>query len=73
MRQPAKLSNILGKTKNILFNILGKTQNEKESFNGTIWECIPKNTFVALPNLEFGVYDGAAHCNIGIKASVWET
>ena len=35
----------------------GKTQNANESFNGTIWERIPKNTFVTLPNLEFGVYD----------------
>ena len=48
----------------------GKTQNANESFNGTIWERIPKNTFVTLPNLEFGVYDGVAHCNIKMKASV---
>ena len=50
--------------------MLGKTQNANESFNGTTWECIPKNTFVTLPNLEFGVYDGVGHCNIGMKASV---
>ena len=48
----------------------GKTQNANESFNGTIWERIPKNTFVTLPNLEFGVYDGVAHSNIRMKASV---
>ena len=48
----------------------GKTQNTHESFNGTIWERIPKNIFVTLPNLEFGVYDGVAHCNIKMKASV---
>ena len=48
--------------------MLGKTQNANESFNGTIWESIPKNTFVTLPNLEFGVYDGVAHCNIRMKA-----
>ena len=47
-----------------------KTQNANERFNGTIWERIPKNTFVTLPNLEFGVYDGVAHCNIRMKASV---
>ena len=29
-----------------------------------------KNTFVTLPNLEFGVYDGVAHCNIRMEASV---
>ena len=48
----------------------GKTQNANESFNGTIWEGIPKNPFVTIPNLEFGVYDGVAHCKIRIKASV---
>ena len=50
--------------------MLGKTQNANESFNGTTWERIPKNTFVTLPNLEFGAYDGVAHCNIRMKASV---
>ena len=48
----------------------GKTQNANESFNGTIWERIPKNTFFRLPNLEYGVYDGVTHCNIRMKASV---
>ena len=48
----------------------GKTQNANESFNGTIWERIPKNTFVTLPNLEFGVCVGVAHCSIRMKASV---
>ena len=47
-----------------------KTQNANESFNGTIWERTSKNTFVTLPNSEFGVYDGAAHCNIRVKAWV---
>ena len=47
----------------------GKTQNANESFNGTIWERIPKNTFVTLPNLEYGVYDGVTHRN-RMKASV---
>ena len=42
----------------------GKTQNANESFN------IPETTFVALPNLEFGVYDAVANFNIGMKASV---
>ena len=48
----------------------GKTQHPNESFNGTTWERIPKHIFVKLPNLEFGVYDGIAHCNIRMKASV---
>ena len=47
-----------------------KTENANESFNGTIWELIPKMTFVTLPNIEFGVYDAVANFNIGIKASV---
>ena len=34
-----------------------------------MWERIPKNTFVTLANLEFGVYDAVAHFN-GMKASV---
>ena len=45
--------------------MLGKTQNAKE-----IWERIPKKTFVTLLNLEFGLYNGVAHCNIRMKTSV---
>ena len=45
--------------------MLGKTQKAKE-----IWESIPKKTFVTLPNLEFGLYNGVAHCNIRMKTSV---
>lgn len=26
----------------------GKTQNANESFNGVLWQCVPKNTFVGL-------------------------
>ena len=37
--------------------LLGKTQIVNESFNGTIWERIPKNTFATLPNLEFGALE----------------
>ena len=48
----------------------GKTKNANKSFNGTIWEHIPKNTFVALPNLEFAAHDSVAHCNIRMKALV---
>ena len=49
----------------------GKTQNANESFDGTIWEHIPKTTFVTLPNLEFGVCDGVVQCNIRMKAPVF--
>ena len=47
--------------------LLGKTQNSNESFNDTVLESIPKNTFVTLPYLEFGVYDRVGHW---IKASI---
>ena len=50
--------------------MLGKTQNANESFNGTIWKRIPRNTFATLLNLEFGVYDFVTHCNIRMKALV---
>lgn len=39
----------------------GQTQNANESFNGMIWECIPKTRFVSLRNLKFGVYGAVAN------------
>ena len=48
----------------------GKTQNANESFNGTIWDRMPKDTYVSLSNLELGVYDAVANFNIGFKATV---
>ena len=48
----------------------GKTQNANESFNGTIWDRIPKTNYVSLENLSFGVYDAVANFNIGMKSSV---
>ena len=50
--------------------MLGKTQNPNESFFCTIWERFPKNTFVTVLNLEFGVYDYVARYNIRTKVSV---
>ena len=47
----------------------GKTQNANESFNGMIWERIPKIHFVRLDKLQFGVYDAIATFNYGKKAS----
>ena len=35
-----------------------------------IWNRIPKNIFVGLDVLEFGVYDAVAHFNIGAEAAV---
>ena len=48
----------------------GMTQNANESFNGTIWNRVPKQTYVGLRQLEIGVYDAIANFNIGRKASV---
>ena len=48
----------------------GKTRNQNESFNATIWERLPKSKYSSFQQLEFGVYDAAAHFNIGQKASI---
>ena len=48
----------------------GKTQNQNESFNATIWERIPKSTYVSLKHLKLGVHDAVSNFNIGQKASV---
>jgi len=59
-------------TKNELLEkcLHGRTQNQNESFNGMIWERIPKVTYVALNLFRLGVYDAVAHFNIGWKASI---
>ena len=48
----------------------GKTQNQNESFNGMIWQRIPKTVFVGTNIFQLGVYDAVAHFNIGGKATV---
>ena len=48
----------------------GKTQNQNESFNGMIWNRIPKTVFVGTDSFQLGVYDAVAHFNIGTKATV---
>ena len=48
----------------------GKTQNANESFNGMIWNRIPKATHVGINNLSLGVYDAIAHFNYGMKATL---
>ena len=50
--------------------LYGKTQNANESFNGTIWERIPKTTYVGLDKFEFGVYDAVANFNNGRIATI---
>lgn len=48
----------------------GRTQNANESFNGMVWQRIPKVTYVGLDLFRFGVFDAVAHFNVGWKASV---
>ena len=48
----------------------GKTQNQNESYNATVWDRIPKTTFVELKTFEIGVYDAVAHFNIGNTATI---
>ena len=48
----------------------GNTQNANESFNGMIWNRVPKATHVGLDVLSVGVYDAIAHFNIGEKAAL---
>ena len=48
----------------------GKTQNANESFNGMIWNRVPKNVHVGLPVLSLGVYDAIAHFNYGEQATL---
>ena len=50
--------------------IHGKTQNANESFNGTIWNRIPKATHVGLSTLCSGVYDAVSHLKYGQKAAL---
>ena len=47
-----------------------KLRMEMKVFMAESGNVFQKNTFVTLPSLEFGVYDAAAHFNIGMKASV---
>ena len=48
----------------------GKTNNANESYNGMIWNRVPKHTHVGLNNFSFGVYDAIAHFNYGEKATI---
>ncbi|XP_066932065.1 uncharacterized protein [Clytia hemisphaerica] len=43
----------------------GRTQNANESFNGMIWNRIPKANHVGLHILSFAVYDAISHFNNG--------
>lgn len=45
----------------------GKTQNANESFNGNIWQRVPKTVFVCLKTLRLGVYDSVIQFNDGFE------
>ena len=46
-----------------------QTQNYNETFNGMIWHCVPKHTYVGRQYFETGVFDAVAHSNIGNLAT----
>ena len=48
----------------------GQTQNQNETFNGMIWHCVPKHTYVGRQTFETGVLDAVAHFNIGNLATL---
>ena len=45
----------------------GKTQNASKSFNGMIWNRVPKATHVGLDVLSVGVFDAVTHLHNGKK------
>ena len=47
-----------------------KTQNQNESFNGTVWNRLPKTTYVGYKQFQLGVYDAVAMFNMGRNASI---
>ena len=47
----------------------GKTENQNDALNALIWQRIPKEVFVHIDSLEFGVFDAVLHFNIECKAT----
>ena len=41
------------------------SQIQFETFNGMIWNSVPKHTYVGQQNFETGVFDAVAHFKIG--------
>ena len=46
-----------------------KTQNASESFNGMVWNRVPKATYVGLYVLSAGVYDAISNFYNGEKSA----
>ena len=59
----------LCKRENLAKCLHGRTQNANESFNGMIWNRIPKANHVGINTLSLGVYDAIAHFNDGAIAA----
>ena len=59
----------LCKPENLKKCLQGKTQNSNESFNGMIWNRIPKAHHVGIGLLSLGVYDAIANFNDGAIAA----
>ena len=59
----------LCKPENLAKCLHGRTQNANESFNGMIWNRVPKANHVAIGILSLGVYDAIAHFNDGAIAA----
>lgn len=48
----------------------GKTQNQNESFNGMIWNRVPKAYFIKYKQFAAAIFDAAAHFNRGNLATL---
>ena len=48
----------------------GNTLNQNESFNGMIWQQVPKSIYIRSDAFQLGVYDAMAHFNIGNQATI---
>ena len=48
----------------------GKTQNQNESFNGMIWNRVPKSRFIKYKQFATAIFDATAHFNIGNLATL---
>ena len=48
----------------------GKIQNQNESFNGMIWNRVPKSRFIKYKQFATTIFDATAHVNIGNLATL---
>lgn len=48
----------------------GMTQNNNESFNGVLWQMVPKSTFVELKTLQLGAYLAVLQFNKGMSSVI---